>query len=254
MDTPALTAPRRIGILEADRPAPAIAARYGSYAERFAALFGAAADGRWRFRQYAVYAGELPASADECAGWLLTGSRHGVYDALPWMAPLAQFLRRVAGAGVPLAGICFGHQILAHALGGTVEKSSRGWGLGPHRYALRDGYPWMDGDEGGQLCLNAVHQDQVTVAPPGAEVLAGSDFCPHAALLYGDCALSFQAHPEFDRAFESALLTYLRDERGVLDPTHTAAALDALADPALQLDSARVARWVVRFFEQRWAG
>ena len=81
-----------------------------------------------------VVRGERPASALDFDGWLITGSRHGVYDDLFWMPPLQDFIRELADQQIPLVGICFGHQIIAEALGGRVVKSDRGWGVRLHRY------------------------------------------------------------------------------------------------------------------------
>src|SRR5690606_32956787 len=117
----------------------------------------------------------------EAEGWLLTGSRHGVYDGLPFIAPLEAFVRDAYAAGVPLVGVCFGHQLIAQALGGRVEKFDGGWAVGRHSYAF----------EGvGEVALNAWHQDQVIEAPAGARQVASSEFCKNAALVYGDRAFT----------------------------------------------------------------
>ncbi|MEO0692966.1 MAG: type 1 glutamine amidotransferase, partial [Pseudomonadota bacterium] len=130
----------------------------------------------------------FPNSVHDCDGWLITGSKHGAYEDLPWIPRLEGFLRDAYAAKVPIVGICFGHQILAQALGGKVEKFTGGWSVGP------TDYNW-----GGETVrLNAWHQDQVVALPEGAEVLASSDFCQYAALAYGDRALTVQAHPEYD--------------------------------------------------------
>lgn len=242
--------PVTIGILECDRPAEHLRERHGTYARMFERLFGAAAPD-WQFRDYAAFQGELPASARECAGWLVTGSRHGVYDGLAWMEHLKGLLREAVDLGVPVAGICFGHQILAEALGGRVVKSGRGWGLGTQRYRMLSPPDWLSDEASEILTLNAVHQDQVVELPPGAEVIAASDFCPYAALLYDDRAISFQAHPEFGYEFQKALLDVLANERGVISAEHARETAAALDEAAVAADAARVARWVVRLFERR---
>ena len=150
----------------------------------FEALLGAA-DPRLEFATVRVVAGEMPASPGQADAWLVTGSRHGVYDGLPWIEPLKAFLRACVAARVPVVGICFGHQILAEALGGRAVKSDKGWGLGVQDYELVARPGWMDGLPE-RFSVRALHQDQVVELPPGATVLARSPHCAYAALAYGD--------------------------------------------------------------------
>ena len=98
---------------------------------------------------------QFPADARDADGWLISGSRHGAYEDLPFIAPLETFIREVFSAKIPLIGICFGHQIIAQALGGTVEKFAGGWSVGATEYQL----------DGEQVMLNAWHHDQVTSLP-----------------------------------------------------------------------------------------
>ena len=119
----------KIGILETGEVNPALRERHGDYPEMFERLLGAV-DSSLEFAVVRVVAGEMPAAPGQADGWIVTGSRHGVYDELPWIAPLKAFLRSCIAARVPVVGICFGHQILAEALGGRAVKSEKGWGLG----------------------------------------------------------------------------------------------------------------------------
>mgnify|MGYP002714810368 CR=1 FL=1 len=111
------------------------------------------------------------------------------------------FIRRAYAAGVPLVGICFGHQIIAQALGGRVEKFPGGWSIGPQDYDF----------DGETVTLNAWHQDQVVERPQDAQVVASSGFCTNAALVYGDRAFTVQAHPEFDDAMIHGLIEHRSD-------------------------------------------
>ena len=221
----------RIGILECGPTLPDLAARHGRYPDIFARLL--AGSGR-SFAVWPVHEMAFPASPDAADAWLLTGSRHGAYDALPFIAPLEDFIRAAQAAGRPMVGICFGHQIMAQAMGGRVEKFAGGWGFGRQVYGI-DGL--------GDVALSAIHQDQVTRAPDGATVIGRNDFCAIAALRYGDWGLSLQPHPEFDPAVMADYLD-LRDTAGDADPALVAQARAGLAQPH---DCARVAAWLGDF-------
>lgn len=198
----------KIGILETGEVHPDLKDRHGDYPAMFARLLGAV-DPELEFATIRVVAGETPAAPSQADAWLVTGSRHGVYDGLPWIEPLKAFLRESVAAGVPVVGICFGHQILAEALGGKVVKSDRGWGLGVQDYKVTARPGWMAGLPD-HFSVNALHQDQIIELPPEATVLARSAHCDYAALAYGDPeapdAISLQPHPEFGPEFMDALL------------------------------------------------
>ncbi len=182
-----------IGILQTGLAPEALAPTMGDYPDMFARLL----EGHgFTFRTYKVVEGEFPASVTDCEGWLITGSRHGVYEDHPWIPPLEQFIRDSFAAHVPMVGICFGHQIIAQAMGGKVERYAGGWAVGATDY-----------DFGGEkITLNAWHRDQVTKTPANAKVIATNDFCTNAALLYDDKALTVQAHPEFRPEFVDGLM------------------------------------------------
>lgn len=198
----------KMGVLQTGEVNPALVAEHGEYPDMFQRLFRKA-DPSLTFEVWPVLHDRFPESVAEADVWLVTGSRHGVYENLPWMARLKEFLREAYAAERPILGVCFGHQILAEALGGQVVKSDRGWGIGAHDYELTHKPGWLAGARD-NLRFNAVHQDQVIQAPAEAQVLAGSEFCPNAILAYGGAeaprAISIQAHPEFDDSYERALI------------------------------------------------
>lgn len=227
-----------IGILECGPVLPDLAARHGTYGDIFARLL--AAPGR-RFTGWAVHEMTFPDSVRAADGWLLSGSRHGAYDDLPFIPPLEDFIRAARDACIPMVGICFGHQIMAQALGGRVEKSAKGWGFGRQVYAI-EGF--------GDVALSAIHQDQVTRAPDGAEVIGRNDFCPIAALRYGDWGLSVQPHPEFDTALMGDYLD-LRARAGDFDAGLIARARAGLGLPH---DCAQVAAWLGDFLQHAALG
>lgn len=235
-----------IGILETGRVNAALAERHGEYPKMFEGLFRSA-DPALHFRTFPVLEGVLPQGPEAADAWIVTGSKWGVYDDIPWIAPLTEFLRQVRAAKVPLVGICFGHQLMAMAFGGRAEKSGRGWGAGVHRYTPREIPSWMaDGDR--PLAFHAMHQDQVTAVPEDATVIASSDFCPYAMLAYGDLeapeAISIQPHPEFDAPYGADLV---RVRTGVAVPEDiAAAALETYGSP---VDNAAFARWAVAYIK-----
>lgn len=183
----------KIGILQTGQAPDALKPQTGDYPDMFHRLL---ADQGLTFQTWHVEAMEFPASVHDAEGWLITGSRHGAYEDHPFIRPLEQFIRDAYAAGVPVVGICFGHQIMAQAMGGKVQRHEGGWAVGPTDY-----------DFGGEtVTLNAWHRDQVVEPPPGAKVLASNDFCKVAALGYGDTMFSLQAHPEFRSEFVDGLM------------------------------------------------
>lgn len=233
----------KIGILETGRLPDELSRKHGDYPAMFERLLRSA-DPEIEFAVYHVTEEQLPQDIDECDAWLVTGSRHGVYDTLPWIEPLKRFLKNAYDSDIPVVGICFGHQILAEALGGRAVKSNKGWGLGVQRYTVHRKPGWMTGIDG-EVSLNAIHQDQVIQLPEDAEVLAGSEFCPYAVLAYRGSAMSIQPHPEFPADFLQDLI----EHRAVaFSEAEADAALASLGTP---IHTRQVAEWIVRFLEER---
>lgn len=181
---------KTIGILTTGHTPDELLADYGTFADMFATLLG---DFAFTFKRFTVVEGEFPASPNDADGWIVTGSKHGVYEDLAWIRRLEDFIRQTHAAQVPMVGICFGHQVMAKALGGTVEKFKGGWSVGTRTYSRSD--------TGAELTALAFHQDQVIVPPPIAEVVGESENCRYAVLRYGDWGLSYQPHPEFTPVF-----------------------------------------------------
>jgi GMP synthase-like glutamine amidotransferase len=237
---------RSIGILVTGAPPEELTPRYPHYG-RMAEELLRDVDPELRFRHYDVRAGDFPSSPRDHDGWLITGSRHGAYEDLPWILRLAEFVRALDAARQPLIGICFGHQLIARALGGEVVKAPQGWGVGVHEAAVLDPAPWMD-PEATRVRMVVSHQDQVTRLPAGAGRIAGSGFCPIAMYRVGEHVFAMQAHPEFTRRYSRELMEVRReligDER--IEP--------GIASLASEVDSAEVARWMARFLNRAWTG
>jgi GMP synthase-like glutamine amidotransferase len=238
----------KIGILETGLLREQLTDRFDPYPIMFDHFLNLAG-GALEIEGFSVIRGEMPTSITECDGWLITGSRHGVYEKLDWMLSLESFIRTLYEAKKPLVGICFGHQIIAQALGGLVTKSDKGWGIGLHHYKVDVAQSWMG--DGHSLApdnvgIYAFHQDQISQLPAAATVFISSDFCPYAGLTYGDSILSVQAHPEFDASYEHALIDIYG---GNIVPEAVAAnALVGMQGADSQADTQMLANWITHFF------
>ena len=233
----------KIGILEAGLLNSAVADRFDPYPLMIERFLGQA-NRELSFQAFSVVRGELPSSIYDCDGWLITGSRHGVYENLDWMLRLQDFIGELAATQIPLAGICFGHQIIAQALGGEVVKSDRGWGVGLQYYQIDQAQSWMH-DAPGQVGIYSFHQDQVVQCPPSAAVFSSSEFCPYAGLSYGDSIISVQAHPEFEADYELAILDIYG---GDIVPSAMADSASEFISSGKQADTLLLAHWFAEFF------
>ncbi|MFK7890103.1 MAG: type 1 glutamine amidotransferase [Granulosicoccus sp.] len=217
------TARKSLGILQAGRSPEEVREHYPDYNQLFIDLLG---EQSFDYRTWAVLDNVFPDSADDADAWLITGSRHGAYEPHSWIPPLEQLIRDIYERGIPMVGICFGHQIIAQALGGTVEKFSGGWSVGRVEYTLA---PEIWGNSGADKTpLMAFHQDQITEPPTGALNVGSTSFCKHAALVYDTRILTIQPHPEFDSHFVDSLLDARSD---MLPDDVLAQAKDTLNEP-----------------------
>jgi GMP synthase-like glutamine amidotransferase len=235
----------RVGVLVCDHVSDRYRAIDGDYIDMFRAMFAAhAPDAAVELVPIDVVGGERPPDPDRFDGWLCTGSRYSVYDDIDWIAELPPFVRDVHAAGVPFVGVCFGHQLLALALGGRVEKAATGWGAGVRRVALDGSSPWMV-PRAASVALHFMHQDQVVQVPPGGEVLGTADHCRVAVLAVGPATVGVQAHPEFTPAYVDALLA---DRVARIGDAEVAAARAGLGRPT---DEPTVAGWMARLLTAR---
>lgn len=220
----------KIGILQTGHVPEPLVAKHGEYPSMFERLL----DGNgFSFQTFRVVDNEFPEDVHSCDAWLVTGSAHGAYEPHAFIPPLEDFIRDAYSSGVPIAGICFGHQIMAQALGGKVVKFAGGWGVGHTEYFMPDK----------KRSILAMHQDQVIEKPEDAEVIASTDFCANAGLAYKGKAISFQPHPEFTPEYMRDLIRY-KAGKG-LPVEQAEAALAALPD---HNDSGEIAKQLVDFF------
>lgn len=222
----------KLTIIETGLVPEPIRAEFDDYPAMFAALLGAA-DPSLQFETVSVVKGERLPHPERCEALLITGSPAGVYDSYPWIADLEAFIKQAAKASIPQIGICFGHQIMAQALGGKVEKSKKGWGIGLHKYEMLNTPDWAEDIWPAALAVAVSHQDQVVSRPPGAILLARSDFTEYAGLYFPDApAISFQCHPEFAANYSTALYNARRERMGGPAVDAAIASLEGASDRA----------------------
>ena len=228
----------KIGILQCDDVADELQPEFGNYPAMFERLLGEAAS-NLEFATYRALDGELPNSVEDCDAYITTGSKHGVNDGLAWVDKLEEFVLELAKAKKKFVGICFGHQVMAKALGGAV--SDGGWGIGMSFNKVDVEKPWMDSS---QETLNLIvsHRDQVTELPAGVEVLASSEFCPNYMLQYGSQMMTVQGHPEFSKNYSRALM---EKRKNIIPPPLI---LDGQASLAADADDRLMAQWIINFF------
>lgn len=228
-----------IGILRADFGGEDLAEKYGLYHDMFVKLFRRVKPDL-KFKIYDVPQGEKPLRADECDGYIITGSRAGIYevDKYDWINDMLAIILNISRQDIPQAGICFGHQALAVAFGGKVAKSDKGWGVGVNSYE--------SGTTKDDLSIIAIHQDQVMEKPASSEVIAKNSFCPIAGLQSTrNNFISFQGHPEF---VDGLLVDIMNRRVDAIGKEVVKQACDSLATPT---NEEEVAKAILSFFDKQ---
>lgn len=216
---------------------------FGPYPPMFRRMFDAAGEA-FDYETVAVFDGAPLPDPTVLDAILITGSAAGVYDDFAWLDPLREFIRVAYAQKTPMLGICFGHQVMADALGGDVRKSEKGWGLGRHVYGVTT-RPYFLGGELPEFAVSCSHQDQVITPPAEAEVFLSSGFTPNAGLVYRNgAAISLQPHPEFDDEYTLALADL---RRGRVPDEVVDSAIASVARPS---DSREVAGYLGAFLRR----
>ena len=224
----------KVGLLECDDVVGRFPEVKGGYREMFAALLP-----DFSFRYYEAHRGQLPTSASECDAWMCTGSKYSVYDGSRWIADLAAFIRSL---DKPYVGICFGHQMLAHAMGGEVAKAKQGWGVGVLPLEILKKESWMEPPMQ-EVRIQHMHQDQVQKLPENSVLLGRRAHCEVGMFRIGETMLGIEGHPEFTVEYGAALINARRPQIGA----QTDRALNSLKEKS---DGPVVGRWIERFLSR----
>ena len=227
----------KLGLLQCDHVADHLLHLNGDYDEQFTKLLPG-----FEWVYYDLTAGQFPLSLEECDAYLCTGSKYSVYDDIDWIHQLKQLVREIYEQQIPFVGVCFGHQMMAEALGGKVQKGSCGWCVGVHRFQVIQREAWMEPFQS-EFNLLMSCQDQVLELPPDSTVLAETADCSVGMFRVGERMLGMQAHPEFSVAYMRALLEGRRARIG-----------GEKVDVGLQnlnkkLDNILVAAWSLKFLK-----
>jgi GMP synthase-like glutamine amidotransferase len=212
----------RLGLLLCDHVRPELVDIGGDYPDYFARLLP-----EIDMTTFDLTAGDFP-EVDRCDAWITSGSRQSVYDEIEWIARFAEFMKRLDQARARTVGICFGAQMMAHALGGRVERSDLGWQVG-----IKDAIPVGAGEMLGSDPFRIIHSnaDQIVDLPNSMRLVATSPTNPIEAIAVGDHFLGLQGHPEFTTEYSRVLLEI---RRGTLIPESVAdeglRSLDRLPD------------------------
>ncbi|MEM1123064.1 MAG: amidotransferase [Bacteroidota bacterium] len=226
----------KVGLLLCDEVRPEFQPQFGKYPPMFERLFP-----DYEFVIYDVRKKEFPKEVADCDVYMATGSHHSVYEELDWIQATQAFIRKIQAANGYFIGFCFGHQLMAEALGGKVVKAvDKGWCVGVHQFEVYQTQKWM------QPAKNPVHflmmcQDQVVELPEDGVCLAGNERCPNAIVQVGERMMSVQAHPEFTKDYNRLLMETRGDRMGAETVRKGMASLELLINTAVFRD------WVAAF-------
>jgi len=185
----------------------------------------------------------LPNDADGFDVYLITGGRYSVFEDFDWQHKLFDFIRQIYSNNIPLLGICYGHQAIAYALGGHVERFDNGWGAGVTSVNIIDQPAWLL-PMAEKIYLLAMHQDQVTTIPTEATRFLDSHFCHNSGFYIDDRVLAIQQHPEFSSELCRDLIVRRKERIGKQYKP-------ALQSLDIQHQGEYVGQWIANFINLR---
>lgn len=214
----------RVGLLICDEPAERYLKEVGDYLTMFSAAFPGQ-----EFVKYEIFKDQFPSDVRDETAYMMTGSRYSVYDNIPWIGKGKALIRDIYQHNLKFVGVCFGHQMMAEALGGKVEKARQGWNVGVKTFEIVQTKPWISPVHG-RFSIQMMCQDQVVMLPSIAENLAGSSECPYGLMAVGSQMLSVQGHPEFPEEYSMELIRLRRGKIGEKEAENAVATFDQKCD------------------------
>jgi GMP synthase-like glutamine amidotransferase len=237
-----LCTPIKVGILQCDEVPVKLQPRFGLYQEMIQQMFAGFAK-QFQLDVFDCRKNEYPDDIFGYSFFITTGSRVSVYEKKPWIHVLIDFVRELDRQKIKLIGICFGHQIIGMACNGKVENPGKGWGIGVAVNRVLSTPEWMK-DECDTLNILVSHQDQVTMLPEGAVVIAASNFCPYFVVQWNEHFFSIQGHPEWNKDYSRALMN---ERRSIISPERIEKGFASLEKG---VDSHTFVRWIMGFISK----
>ncbi len=231
----------KAAILQCDNVLEKFQPRFGDYPKMVTQMFDGV-DLPLSLDTYDCKQGQFPTDIYEYDFYITTGSKASVYDDLDWVQKLIRFIQQLDKKQKKLIGICFGHQLIAMAREGKVEKSDKGWGIGIASNRVVSNPEWMS-KKTSEINILVSYQDQITILPDDTLVIAESDFCPFFIVQWGKHFLSIQGHPEWSTDYSRTLMN---DRRAIIPSDIINIGLDSLKT---EPDNALFVRWIMEFVQ-----
>ncbi len=236
----------KIGILECDCVNENLQNDFKDYPYMFIESFNTLGAG-FEYKIYNVTNNHLPVNIDECDAYIMTGSRASANDDDAWIPELEEFICSCQKQEKKLVGICFGHQLMAKALGGKVVLSDSGWGIGLIKSKVLQKKSWMEPSLS-QFNMIICHKDQVIRISEDTELLVSNDHCTNFIFQCGENMLGIQGHPEFSKDFCRALMKVRADS---IPDDRLEAGYNSLSDNP---DNQILMQWIVNFLQKDTLG